>query len=78
MTQRYVVRGSTFQIKDDLKAFGCEYQGKKKIWVTPSIEKGSLPYKRLKSMAEAVGGNLEPLKLEGQAKVISDILYKER
>lgn len=75
---RYYIEGNTYPIKDDLKAYGCTFDGDKKSWVTKSIEFNGITYKKIKSLVDAVGADMYAMVLQGQAKTIQDILHKER
>lgn len=74
--KRWVIKGNTYQVKDDIKAFGCRWDNDKKAWITPELSKEDLQFKRLKGLVEACDGEIFPLVLTGQAKTIQDILNK--
>jgi len=72
----YVISGNTFEIKEDLKAFGCVWDANRKAWLTKYICKSTVHFQRLESVVKAAGGHVCPLYLTGQVKTIQDILNK--
>jgi len=70
----YFIYGDTYQIKEDLKSFGCMWDKPNKRWKTPRLSKEDLSYKRLKSIVEAVDGYIVPEHLDDECKKIQGIL----
>lgn len=75
--REYHIYGSTYAIKDDLKAWGCTWVNDKKCWKTPPMEKSERMYVQLKSLAEAAGAHFEPVPQTVSEKQIQEILMKE-
>ena len=73
---KYFITGNSYQIKEDLKAFGCYWDNNKKRWETPTLIKDELVYKRIKSLCEAVGADINPEKLTKECETIQSILNK--
>ena len=71
---KYLIKGDTFQIKEDLKAYACRWILEKKCWVTPDIEKDELSFKKIDSLARAVDAELIPVKLSKKEEEIQRIL----
>ena len=70
----YYVYGNTYNIREDLKAWGCIWDAKRKEWKTPPMSKDEPMYRQLSSLALAVGGGLTPEKLSKECQKIQDIL----
>lgn len=73
----YYIYGSTFSIKEDLKAWGCTWDNDNKRWKTPPMEKSERMYTQLKSLAEAAGAYFEPVAQTVSEQQIQEILMKE-
>lgn len=75
---RYNLTGPLYDIREDLKAFNCKCDPSTKewTWVTPSLEKDSVTYRRIKSLVTACDGHMTPRDLIGQPKIIQDILTR--
>lgn len=71
---KYYLSGDTYQIKDDLKAFGCKWDGVLNRWTTPEIFIDEVIYKKLKSLMQAIGGHIIPSQQTQQIRKIQDIL----
>ena len=71
----YLIIGDTYQIKEDLKTWGCFWRPNEKAWATPWIEfKDTIEYKRLNGLAMAVGARMVPIELNDECQNIQDIL----
>ena len=57
---RYFIIGNSYPIREDLKAWACSWDQKRKCWVTPTMEKDEIMYKRIKSICESFGLDLVP------------------
>lgn len=66
--ERFLVRGYTYPIKDELKALGCKWDKAEKAWVTESLE-----------VAKQLRDNppKEQVKMDA-AVVIAKAVYKDR
>lgn len=74
---KYYIKGNTYQIKEDLKSFGCTWDAKLKRWNTPYLEKNELSFKRINSLVDVCNAEMIPVKLSRECKRIQDILDKE-
>ena len=77
----YFIRGgNTYDIKDDLKAWGCVWNPIEMCWETPWINRESeeITYKKIESLCNAVGARLIPKKLNSECQKIKSILNKTR
>ena len=73
---KYLIKGNTYQIKEDLKSHACRWSPEKKCWVTPDLKKDKLSYKKIDSLAQAVDADLIPVELSKQEDEIQRILNK--
>lgn len=72
----YYIRGDTYPIKEDLKAWGCHWVPDLKAWETPYLEKEEIAYKRLKGLTESCNAFMDPVILNKECQKIQDILNK--
>ena len=73
---KYIITGNTFDIKDDLKAYGCRWDANLKAWVTKLIEHGSRSHLALTSICKSAGVYMDKVAVTEKAKKIQTILIK--
>jgi len=74
--KEYLISGNTYVMKEDLLANKCTWIPSIKSWKTPPLSKDDLAYMRISSMISAIGADMVPANLDGDAKKIQDILNR--